>query len=83
MALHKNFPSSLHDILDPEIRWFPADAVLRETNADKLTPWFQSGYRRPAGRLYRAVDRLDGSEDSAPITAIESLLAVLDVVGQA
>jgi type III restriction enzyme len=25
MALHPDFPGSPHAILDPEIRWFPAD----------------------------------------------------------
>jgi type III restriction enzyme len=38
MALHPNFPPSPHTILDPEIRWFPADEALRETSMDKLTP---------------------------------------------
>ena len=38
MALHKDFPSSPHAILDPAIRWFPADEALRETSMDKLMP---------------------------------------------
>ena len=38
MALHPNFPTSPHDILDPSIRWFPADEALRETSADRLMP---------------------------------------------
>ncbi|WP_297445176.1 DEAD/DEAH box helicase family protein [Acidiferrobacter sp.] len=38
MGLHKDFPSSPHVILDPSIRWFPADETLRETTADKLMP---------------------------------------------
>lgn len=38
MALHPNFPDSPHAILDPEIRWFPADETLRDTSADKLMP---------------------------------------------
>ena len=29
MALHPDFPDSPHTILDPEIRWFPADEALR------------------------------------------------------
>ncbi len=36
MALHPDFPHSPHAILDPSIRWFPADEALRETSADKL-----------------------------------------------
>lgn len=38
MALHPNFPKSPHEILDPSIRWFPADETLRETTMDKLMP---------------------------------------------
>ena len=38
MALHKDFPSSPHAILDPAIRWFPADESLRETAMNKLMP---------------------------------------------
>lgn len=38
MALHKDFPSSPFEILDPAIRWFPADEDLRETAANKLLP---------------------------------------------
>nr|VFK00410.1 MAG: hypothetical protein BECKLFY1418A_GA0070994_11166 [Candidatus Kentron sp. LFY] len=38
MALHPDFPTSPHHILDPEVRWFPADEALRETTMDKLMP---------------------------------------------
>ena len=38
MALHPDFPNSPHAILDPAIRWFPADEALRETSMDKLMP---------------------------------------------
>jgi type III restriction enzyme len=38
MALHAAFPDSPHAILDPELRWFPADETLHETNAEKLMP---------------------------------------------
>ncbi len=38
MALHENFPASPHAILNPSIRWFPADETLRETSMDKLMP---------------------------------------------
>lgn len=38
MALHPDFPDSPHAILDPNVRWFPADEALRETSADKLMP---------------------------------------------
>ena len=38
MALHKDFPDDPHAILDPSIRWFPADEALRESTMDKLMP---------------------------------------------
>lgn len=56
MALHPNFPASPYVILDPSVRWFPADETLRDTGADKLMPplvpelrkrvkeWRDSGY---------------------------------------
>lgn len=56
MALHKNFPNSPHAILNPEVRWFPADEALRESSYEKLLPplvhilrnkvktWRESGY---------------------------------------
>ena len=56
MALHKDFPESPYAILDPDVRWFPADEVLRESSSEKLMPplvpqlrkkvkeWRDSGY---------------------------------------
>ena len=38
MALHKDFPESPYTILDPAIRWFPADETLRESSSEKLMP---------------------------------------------
>jgi len=38
MALHPKFPESPYTILDPAIRWFPADEALRESSMDKLMP---------------------------------------------
>ena len=38
MAIHPDFPSSPYDILNPEIRWFPADEALRESSYEKLLP---------------------------------------------
>ena len=46
MALHKDFPDSPHAILNPEIRWFPADEALRESTMDKLMPPLVSQLRR-------------------------------------
>lgn len=57
MALHKDFPNSPHAILDPKVRWFPADEALREEGYEKLLPplvaelrkevkkWRDSGYK--------------------------------------
>ncbi|MFH1933610.1 MAG: DEAD/DEAH box helicase family protein [Pseudomonadota bacterium] len=46
MALHKDFPESPHAILDPAIRWFPADEALRETSMEKLMPPLVSQLRK-------------------------------------
>ena len=56
MAIHPDFPPSPHSILNPDIRWIPADEALRESSYDKLLPplvhelrkkvkaWRDSGY---------------------------------------
>jgi type III restriction enzyme len=46
MALHRDFPGSPFEILDPAIRWFPADEDLRETAANKLLPPLVSELRK-------------------------------------
>ncbi len=46
MALHENFPDSPHAILNPDIRWFPADEALRETSMEKLMPPLVSQLRK-------------------------------------
>ena len=46
MALHENFPNSPYVILEPDIRWFPADEILRSTGADKLMPPLVSELRK-------------------------------------
>jgi type III restriction enzyme len=40
MALHKDFPKDKYQILDPSIRWFPADEDLRREGYEKLLPPF-------------------------------------------
>ncbi len=57
MALHKDFPKDPYEILDPSVRWFPADEDLREKGYDKLLPplvadlrkrvkeWREEGYK--------------------------------------
>lgn len=46
MALHPDFPVSPHAILEPSIRWFPADETLRETSMEKLMPPLVANLRR-------------------------------------
>ncbi|MEA2083959.1 MAG: DEAD/DEAH box helicase family protein, partial [Thermodesulfobacteriota bacterium] len=38
MALHPDFPASPYSVLNPDIRWFPADEALRESSYEKLLP---------------------------------------------
>jgi len=38
VALHPDFPDSPHVILNPDVRWFPADEALRESSYEKLLP---------------------------------------------
>ena len=45
MALTPNFPKSPFEILDPSLRWFPADESLRESSAEKLMPPLVSAIR--------------------------------------
>ena len=57
MALHPDFPSDPYAILNPDIRWFPADELLRTQGYEKLLPplvailrkkvntWRKSGYK--------------------------------------
>ena len=47
MALHKDFPRDPYTILNPEIRWFPADEDLRDTDKmQKLLPPLVSELRK-------------------------------------
>lgn len=46
MALHPDFPHSPYAILDPGVRWFPADEALRESSMDKLMPPLVSQLRK-------------------------------------
>lgn len=46
MALHPDFPKSPHAILDPKVRWFPADEALREQTYEKLLPPLVATLRR-------------------------------------
>ena len=63
MALHKDFPDSPYAILDPDIRWFPADEALRETTMDKLMPPLVAELRREV-KAFRDVGYADATETS-------------------
>lgn len=45
MALHKDFPRDPYEILEPGVRWFPADEDLREKGYEKLLPPFVPALR--------------------------------------
>ena len=74
MALHPNFPDSPHAILDPDIRWFPADEALRDSSYEKLMPplvhqlrkkvkdWRDSGYKGATGTSISLLNFWFGSE---------------------
>lgn len=67
MALHKKFPKDKFAILEPEIRWFPADEALREQGYEKLLPPFVPELRK------RVKSWRDSSYDGASATS-KSLL---------
>lgn len=46
MALHPDFPGSPHAVLDPSVRWFPADEAQRDTGMEKLMPPLVAALRR-------------------------------------
>lgn len=46
MALHPDFPSDPCAVLNPDIRWFPADEALRDQTMDKLMPPLVAQLRR-------------------------------------
>ncbi len=63
MALHPNFPTSPYEILDPEIRWFPADEVLREKKIGDLLPPLVHELRKKV-REWRSLGYLGASHTS-------------------
>ena len=63
MALHPKFPKSPYEILDPSIRWFPADEDLREKTYDKLLPPLVAKLRTKV-KEWRASNYADASQTS-------------------
>ena len=47
MELHPDSPESPCAILDPALRWFPADETLRESGMDELMTPLVTQLRRP------------------------------------
>ena len=63
MALHPEFPLSPYEVLDPEIRWFPAAEELRDAAQDKLIPPLVANIRREVSD-WRAADYVGASPTS-------------------
>lgn len=63
MALHPDFPTSPHAILDPSIRWFPADEAMRETGLGKLLPPLVQELRKKVN-AWREKNYADASDTS-------------------
>ncbi|MEQ1904899.1 MAG: DEAD/DEAH box helicase family protein [Pirellulaceae bacterium] len=63
MALHPKFPDSPHAILDPSVRWFPADESLRESSMEKLMPPLVAQLRRRV-KDWRDSDYVGATETS-------------------
>lgn len=66
MALHPDFPDSPHAILDPTIRWFPADEALRDTGMEKLMPPLVAALRTKV-KDFRESGYVGASETSASL----------------
>ena len=68
MALHKDFPKDPYAILDPEIRWFPADEDLRDMGFEKLIPPLVAELRKQV-KAWRDMNYLGASETSKALLA--------------
>lgn len=63
MALHPDFPRSPYEILDPDIRWFPADETLRESSYVKLLPPLVHEIRKRVASWRK--DKYNGGTDTS------------------
>lgn len=63
MGLHKDFPKSPYAILDPEIRWFPADEALRDKKYGQLLPPLVAQLRKKV-QAWRAKGYAEASSTS-------------------
>lgn len=62
MALHRDFPESPHEIIDPSVRWFPDQPLLFEEYAMLLPPLVQKV--REQVKTWRDDNYSDASETS-------------------
>jgi type III restriction enzyme len=63
VALTPDFPNSPYEILEPKIRWFPADESMRESSAEKLMPPLVTKIREEVHK-FRASNYQGASETS-------------------
>lgn len=63
MALHPKFPTSPYVVLDPSIRWFPAEETLREQGYEKLMPPLVAELRK-AVKTWRE-QKYEGASDTS------------------
>jgi type III restriction enzyme len=71
MALHSNFPESPYAILDPAIRWFPADEALRESSSEKLMPPLVAELRK-AVKQWRDTSYSSATDTSNRVVVVET-----------
>ena len=63
MSLHPKFPESPYAILEPELRWFPADENLRASGMEKLIPPLVDKLRREV-KTFRDAGYVGASDTS-------------------
>jgi hypothetical protein len=73
MALHPDFPRSPHAVLDPAVRWFPADETLRDTGMEKLMPPLVANVRRKV-KEFRTSGKARSTRRNTRITWISASL---------
>lgn len=63
MALHKDFPKDKFQILDPAVRWFPAEEDLRKEGFEKLLPPFVPELREKVAEW--RINNYDGASETS------------------
>lgn len=65
MALHKEFPRSPYEVLNPDLRWFPAAEELCSTAYEKLPPPLVAKVREGMGvprKIVKCMREHNGTE---------------------